>query len=113
MPLFITFVSYSQSGIKGLIAQPDDRATAIEKMVAAANIRIVALYMTTGEHDAVLITEAPDAEAAVAIGMAAAASGSVSSVRTVQAWTSTEFSAIAAKAGGLTGAYTSPGGFVP
>ena len=65
--------------------------------------------MTTGAKDVVLIYEAPDGSDAVAIGMAAAASGSVSKIETVRAWSSSEFKDIAEKAAKVAGAYTPPG----
>jgi len=41
--------------------------------------------------------------------MAAAASGSLSKIETVRAWTSSEFKGIAEKAAKVAGAYTPPG----
>lgn len=110
MPLFITYASYSQSGIKGLLDKPSDRAKVIEGLLAKADAKLVALYMTTGSHDVVLISDAPDGSDTVALGMAVSASGSLSNIETVRAWTSAEFSDIAKKAAGLTGSYTPPGG---
>jgi uncharacterized protein with GYD domain len=109
MPLFITYGSYSQSGIKGMLENPEDRAGAVESMVEQAGGKLVALYMTTGENDFVLVSEAPDGEVAVALGMVAAASGSVSNLHTVRAWTSGDFGEIAKKAAGFAGSYTPPG----
>jgi uncharacterized protein with GYD domain len=71
--------------------------------------QFTALYMTTGSHDAVLIFEVPDGSDAVAIGMAAAASGSVSKIETVRAWSSSEFRAVAEKAAKVAKACERPG----
>ena len=109
MPLFITYASYSQSGIKGLVDKPADRAGVIGKLIENAGGKLVALYMTTGSNDVVLVSELPNGEAAVALGMAAAASGSLSKHETVRAWTSADFKAIAEQAGAVGGAYTPPG----
>lgn len=110
MPLFITYASYSQSGIQGMISKPSDRGAAIQAMLDNVGAKIVGLYMTTGPNDVVLVTEAADGADTVALGMAVAASGSVSRVETVRAWTSGDFVAIAEKASALTGSYTPPGG---
>jgi uncharacterized protein with GYD domain len=67
------------------------------------------MYFTTGSNDVVLITEAPDGADAVATGMAVAASGSLSRIETVRAWTPSEFKGIAEKAAKVAGAYTPPG----
>jgi uncharacterized protein with GYD domain len=109
MPLFITYASYSQSGTKGLMDNPDDRAEAIGALLEKAGAKLVALYMTTGTHDIVLVSEAADGADAVALGMAVASSGSLSNIETVRAWTSAEFPDIARRAAGLVGNYTPPG----
>ena len=109
MPLFITYASYSQSGIKGLVENPSDRAEAVGGLLEKAGVKLVAVYMTTGSNDIVLVSEAPDGSDAVAVGMAVSASGSLSKLETVRAWTSAEFKGIAEKAAGLTGTYSPPG----
>ncbi len=109
MPLFITYGSYSQSAVKGMLEKPSDRAEAVRSMIEQAGGKLVALYMTTGEHDFVLISEAPDGELAVALGMVTAASGAVSDIVTVRAWTSADFKGVTEKAAALAGSYTPPG----
>jgi uncharacterized protein with GYD domain len=109
MPLFITYASYSQSGTKGLIDKPADRSGVIKALIEKAGGKLIALYFTTGSNDVVLISELADGSDAVAVGMAVAASGSLSKIETVRAWTSSEFKAIAQKAAKVAGAYTPPG----
>ena len=109
MPTFITYASYSHAGVKGMVTEPVDRTQAIKALVEKAGGKLIAAYMTTGEHDAVLITEVPDGSDAVAAGMAAAASGAIAKVTTVRAWTLPEFKGVAEKASRLTGAYKPPG----
>ena len=109
MPLFITYGSYSQSGVKGLLENPSDRSQAIQGMLDKVGAKLVALYMTTGSNDFVLVSEAEDGSDTVALGMVTAASGSISKMETVRAWTSAEFVDIAKKAASLTGSYTPPG----
>ncbi len=109
MPLFITYASYSQSGVQGMVENPSDRADVISGLLEKAGAKLVAIYMTTGTNDVVLVSETNDGSDAVALGMAVAASGSLSNIETVRAWTSAEFVDIAKKAGGLVGSYTPPG----
>ena len=109
MALFITYASYSQSGVKGLLEKPSDRAEVIQGLLSKVGAKLVALYMTTGPNDLVLVTEAADGSDVVALGMAVAATGSISKIETVRAWTSADFKGIAEKAASLTGAYTPPG----
>ena len=78
-------------------------------LVEKAGAKFVAMYFTTGTNDVVLITEAADGADAVASGMAVAASGSISRLETVRAWTPAEFKGIAEKAAKVANAYAPPG----
>jgi uncharacterized protein with GYD domain len=109
MPTFITYASYSPTGVKGLIAKPEDRSAIVGKLIEKAGAKMIAFYNTTGSNDVVVISEAPDGETGVAIGMAVASTGTLSRIETVRAWTGAEFVAISKKAGGLVGAFTPPG----
>ncbi|MDR3422788.1 MAG: GYD domain-containing protein [Xanthobacteraceae bacterium] len=109
MPTFITYASYSQSGAKGLVDKPADRTGVIKGLVEKAGGKFVAMYFTTGSNDVVLVTDVPDGTDAVALGMAVAATGSISKVETVRAFTPSEFKGIAEKAAKFSGAYTPPG----
>jgi uncharacterized protein with GYD domain len=109
MPLFITYASYSNAGVKGLVEKPSDRTDAINAMIEKAGGRLVGAFATTGPHDVVIVTEMPDGSDAVAMGMAAAASGAVAKIETVRAWKLGEFKSIAEKAARFAAVYTPPG----
>jgi uncharacterized protein with GYD domain len=109
MPLFITYASYSHSGVKGLVNKPEDRSGAVKAVIEKAGGKLVALYNTTGSNDVVLVSELPDGSDAVAMGMAVAASGALSRIETVRAWTPAEFKAVVEKAARVASAYTPPG----
>jgi|SRR5690242_2674292 uncharacterized protein with GYD domain len=109
MPTFITYASYSHAGVKGIVDKPEDRTEAIKSVIEKAGGKLIAAYMTSGPNDIVLVTEVADGSDAVAVGMAAAASGAVAKIETVRAWTLAEFKGIAEKAGRLTGGYKAPG----
>ena len=109
MPLFITYASYSNAGIKGIIDKPIDRTEPIRTLVEKAGGKLIAAYMTTGPHDVVIVTEQADGSDAVAVGMAAAGSGAVAKIETVRAWTLGEFKGIAEKAARVAEAYVPPG----
>ncbi len=110
MPIFITYASYSQTGIRGMLKKPENRTGPVQALLDKVGGKLLAFYMTTGSNDVVVISEAPDGTDAVAIGMAVGASGAVDKVETVRAWTADDFVAITKKAAELTGAYTPPGG---
>ena len=92
-----------------MIDKPADRSGAIKALIEKAGGKMIALYFTTGSNDVVLVSEVADGSDAVAVGMAVAASGALSKIETVRAWTSSEFKAIAEKAAKVAGAYTPPG----
>lgn len=109
MPLFITYASYSHSGVKELVNKPSDRSGPVKALVEKAGGKVVAMYNTTGSNDVVLVTDLADGSDAVAIGMAVAASGALSRIETVRAWTPAEFKGIAEKAARVSSGYTPPG----
>ncbi len=110
MPLFITYASYSHSGVKGLVNKPSDRSVAVKALIEKAGGKLVALYNTTGSNDVVLVSELADGSDAVAIGMAVAATGALGvQARTVSILDSAEFKGIAEKAARVASAYTPPG----
>ncbi|MEP0942043.1 MAG: GYD domain-containing protein [Rhizobiaceae bacterium] len=108
MPLFITYASYSQSGVKGMVDNPADRAEAVQPLLEKAGCKLIAMYMTTGKHDVVIIPEAPDGADTVAIGMAITSTGAMSEIETVRAWTSKEFQSMAERAAHLVSSYEPP-----
>jgi len=65
--------------------KPIDRTEPIRTLVEKAGGKLIAAYMTTGPHDVVIVTEPADGSDAVAVGMAAAASGAVAEIETVRA----------------------------
>ena len=45
MPLFITYASYSNSGVKGLIDKPSDRSEITKTLLEKAGGKLIALYI--------------------------------------------------------------------
>jgi len=95
--------------VKGLVDKPADRSGPVKAILEKAGGKLVALYNTTGSNDVVVVSELPDGSDAVAMGMAVAASGALSRIETVRAWTPSEFKGIAEKAARVASAYTPPG----
>ena len=109
MPLFITYARYSHAGVKGIVEKPEDRSGPVKAAFEKAGGKVIAIYHTTGPNDAVIVSEFADGSDAVAVGMAASASGAVSKVETVRAWTPSEFKGIMEKAAKVAGTYKAPG----
>src|SRR5271166_4680442 len=94
---------------KGLLAAPEDREPAVQKLIEGAGGKVISFYFTTGESDFLLISEANEAEAVIAALMAASAAGTISHVSTARAWTGAEFKAVAERAAKAAKAYRPPG----
>jgi len=105
----ITRGRFTQKLIQGNLDAPEDREPALRKLVEAAGAKMIAYYITTGDHDFLLISEANDTESVMAAIMVTAASGMITEVNTIRAWTGAEFKAVAEKASKITGAYRAPG----
>jgi uncharacterized protein with GYD domain len=95
--------------LKGFLSAPEDREPAVRKVIEKAGGRVLSFYFTTGESDFLLISEAEEPEAIIAALLAASATGAVSHVSNVRAWTGAEFKSIGEKASKLANAYRPPG----
>ena len=109
MTTFITRGRLSAEAVKGLINKPEDRQEAVSKLIEAAGGKLLHYYITTGDNDFLLITEADNGESVIAALMAAAAAGTITDVTTSRAWTSSEFKSVAEKAGAVMATYRAPG----
>jgi uncharacterized protein with GYD domain len=71
MPKYLTMVSYTPEGIRGLVKQGGTaRRVAVEKMLEKLGGRLEGFYFAFGENDAYVITEGPDNATAAAISLA-------------------------------------------
>jgi len=109
MATFILTGRYTLDAVRGLMSKPEDRTGAVAAIVSAAGGKMLSYYVTTGDTDFMLIAEADNAEDFLAGVMVAGASGSVTGVKTVRAWSSGEFAKVAEKAGAIASSYRAPG----
>lgn len=110
MPTYIQTGKMTQATMEGLLNEPEDRFQAVSDALAAAGATLKEYYFTTGENDWLLIFEADSPDAFAAGALLASADGAAYNMKTVHAWTSSEFKDIAAKAGGIRDKYRVPGG---
>lgn len=108
MPLFITTGCYSATSAKGMIDNPSNREEAARAIMEAAGGKLHSFYLTTGETDWMAITEFDDGANLIAPLLVVAASGAASNIKTVRAYTGTEFKAAQEKAGKIASSYRSP-----
>ena len=108
MPLFIITGCYTQQSAKGMLESPSDRGAAASAIVKAAGGKQKAFYITTGETDWMVIAEFDDGMDVLPLGLVTAASGAVSNVKTIRAYTATEFRNAQEKAAQIASAYKPP-----
>ncbi len=95
MATFITTIKYTQQGIKG-IDETTKRAAALKLAAKKIGVKVTGIYWTLGEHDGLLIFDAPDDETATALALHLGALGNVHT-STSRAFTAPEMDAILAK----------------
>src|ERR1700723_4111750 len=71
MPKYLTMVSYTPEGIKGLVKEGGTaRRAAVEKMLHKLGGRLEGFYFAFGDNNAYVISEGPDNATAAAISLA-------------------------------------------
>jgi uncharacterized protein with GYD domain len=108
MPLFVTTGCYTATSAKGMIDNPSDREKAARGIMEAAGGKLQSFYVTTGETDWMAITEFDDGADLIPALLVVGASGAVSNVKTVRAYTGAEFKAAQEKAGNIASSYKPP-----
>jgi uncharacterized protein with GYD domain len=100
MAIYITQGKYTSEAVRGLVAKPEDRTEELRRLVEAAGGKLLAFYYTLGEYDFLSIAEHED-QSGLASLLTAAASGSVSDLKTITAISGSEMVKTLAKAGAL------------
>ena len=108
MPLFVTTGCYTATSAKGMIDNPSNREQAARGIMEAAGGKLHSFYVTTGETDWMAITEFNDGADLIPALLVVSASGGVSNVKTVRAYTGAEFKAAQEKAGTIASSYKPP-----
>ena len=82
MPSYLVQCSYSSAALAALIANPHDRSEHVKKVAKKLGGKILGSWLSFGEHDLVMIVEMPDNVSVASLALAAAAGGSLKSVKT-------------------------------
>jgi uncharacterized protein with GYD domain len=98
MATFITTIKFTQQGIKD-ISHTTKRAAAFKAAAKKVGVKLKDTYWTLGDHDGVLILEAPDDETATTLLLQLGAMGNVHTT-TCRAFNAAEMDAILAKVHG-------------
>jgi uncharacterized protein with GYD domain len=90
----VTLIRYTEQGIKTFKDLPS-RLEETRKAGEAAGAKLVAFYLTMGQYDAVVVSEAPDDETVATLALAAGGRGNVRT-ETLRAFTEDEAKKLAA-----------------
>jgi len=105
MPIFITQGRFTREYIKGGLAKPEDRHAAISRLCEQAGGKLLQLYFTLGQHDFMVISEMPDAQAVSVLAFVASGGGGIENSVTTQAFTTAEAKLVFERAGKIAGSY--------
>src|SRR5207237_275683 len=94
MATFITTIKFTQQGIKG-VGETTKRAATVKAAAKKMGVKVTDIYWTMGDHDGVLIFEAPDDETATTLLLHVGAFGIVHTT-TMRAFTAAEMDKILA-----------------
>ena len=84
MPKYLWQVSYSSDGVKGVVKEGGtSRRAEATNLVEALGGTLETFYYAFGDHDAIVIAELPDDEAATAVALAVNGDGRISLKTTV------------------------------
>ena len=84
MPKYLIEASYTREGIEGVMrVGGSSRVAAVEEAVRSVGGKLESFHFAFGDHDAIVIVEAPDNEAAAAIALTVNAAGGAVSKTTV------------------------------
>ena len=101
MTTFITQARFTKNGLNGMIAEPEDRAEFVSRLIAQVGGKVIAYYFTSGEYDILFIFEALSYEDMVPALIVAAAGSGVTDLKTVTALTSSEMKSAFVKVGSI------------
>ncbi len=89
MPTFILTLNWTDQGIRGVKDAPK-RSQAAKEMAKKLGVEVKQVYLTSGEHDLLIIVESPSGDN---VAKFALATGSLGNVRTntARAWSEPEF----------------------
>ena len=82
MARYLYQVAYTPEAWEAQIKKPEDRIEALRPVVRKLGGKIEAAYFAFGDYDLVLIANMPDNVGAAAMSIAAAAGGSLKSIKT-------------------------------
>jgi uncharacterized protein with GYD domain len=95
MPTYVTLIHYTEQGVKTFKNLPA-RLEETRKAGDAVGAKLLAFYLTMGQYDAIVLSEAPDDQTVAKLALAAAGRGNVRT-ETLRAFDEDEAKSLAAQ----------------
>ena len=83
--IFITQGRYTQEARASMLANPEERAPALEQLLGTAGVKLVNAFWTFGDYDFLVIVDAPDEHVWMQVLLVASATGGIADFRTILA----------------------------
>ncbi len=108
MPLYMIQACYTAQAWSAMTKSPEDRLEVVADLVERAGGKFHQFFYSFGDHDVVVIFEAPDDKTGAAVAIAANSAGHLKEIKTTPLLTVREAMEVMRKAGNL--AYKAPQG---
>ena len=107
MAKYLVLFSFTSESAKRFVAKPSDRAAIVREVAESAGGSLEWYYWMFGQYDGVAVFDLPDSHTMAAVSLATASSGALSRFETHELIESSDLTAIAERAKGIT--YRPPG----
>jgi uncharacterized protein with GYD domain len=84
MQTYLIQARYTAEATAALVAKPEDRSRAVGNMCEAAGGKLIAFYMSFGDHDVTAVAEFPNDEVAAGLAMGAVSRGHITDFKTTR-----------------------------
>ena len=95
MPTFILTLNWTNQGIRAVKDAPK-RSQAAKELAKKLGVEVKQVYLTSGEHDLLLLVESSNGDNVAKFALATASLGNVRT-RTARAWSEAEFTKLVAE----------------
>ena len=109
MTIYITQGRFTAKGIEGVLNKPVDRSQAVAALMEAAGGKLLNYYVTLGDYDFLIISEGESEQNVISALLTAAATGTVTDLRTVPAITAADAKAAYEKAQSMRASFRAAG----
>ena len=110
MSTYLTFFNYTKHAWHEMVERPEDREAATRKVLEANGAKLLAFFWMFGDHDGLVIYEAPDPIVAGTVLVAIISTGRIESLKTNALLTGVEAEQVLDLAKVASAAYAPPGG---